>query len=1107
MIQQLTYADRELLFHTFDILKAEWKGDDDALLSAALEWVNALVPHCGFENALARDITALSRYLTTRKAEDDVADIARGGLLYVTQAEQRGPSRLRDLDLLDDAFMAGYAVHEIQTRIDEPAFYSTPRLSKEERQKAENLFLEMTDTPILNDEELILQSRTIGSKLGPLATCGFFQRLQKNIEFLIAVITDQDRAADQQTFARAALRYLVCEQNVIDDRLGIVGYVDDNFIVQTAVDLIEKARDPLLELLDVAIGAWPFLNAIVIDDGGGSRPLSEYMIINSALSCHKLRGEDANTTVLVVPSSEHVPFLLGFISTLAMIQESGQRNVTEQSFSLGQKVLVDNHAVAVFNGIKEINGQQRFCLTQFRRQCGQLLDSTYYWPLADLRRLVPADSQRTTRGRLTHDLEHTDLALPALEYIFNSSKMTNVASVSSLTIVVTPVTQAHDWAKTLRMYEYDLKDVVPMGHISGDQAKPWSSRFGEQQPLLLFVSDLDAACVYAEKHRDVINMIVIDMSGRNINKTASLAEIKRMGLRTLVVSPEITADDLPNSDDDSTQVWEWSVEDYSGLLWPRSNQSTSGILSRHEQRIIRQVASAPEVRTLQHTLATTSFESVSRLRSLARLRGEDTLAELDEAVVLAFQLLSRLLRSPTPLEHGVPSFHDVNQDIERLRETAVLSRFMSQEERTAVTSTTEILQEFFNRLCRENPKALSLLELLHAHPGMAVISPDARIIRDLEQVMKNGSHSIFSDYANSDGALIQGAVVPGWFRKERMKRLLIPPATEPLILVLYDIEHEWYEDFSFERRKSNTLRKKHAKRDVIFPGVAGWVSREIDLPQRPLHDQATALGELEGIHDHVRVTLRRNAYRTAQSDGTEIEVTARLILFEGGVHAFLKDSYKATVVTHLLDSVVDIACDESIDVSRRTVKELNPNDALLFNRRSDRDVIRLAADEELADGVRDTATLWHRVLIRFFHESGLSPKDVWKRLKDGGCPLQFQTVRGWLDDDEMIAPRQYERDVAIIAKVTGDQKLNSHLEQVLDCIRSVFGAHQRVSHKLAKQVLRKAVDILKEEQLESRLVELESDVVLARVMEIDDHDSKVRVSMVNRLLETEQWHA
>lgn len=1107
MAYQLTYSDREFLLQTFDTLKSEWHGEDEQLLADACDWAKRLEPSCGFEHALSRDIAALSRYLTSHKANRVISDIARGGLLYVLRADQHAQSKLGELGLFDDAFITSFAVHEIRVRLDEAAIYNPPKLTREEQRHAENLFLELAEKPISNDQYLIDKSRTVCDGLASLAACGLFQRLKRNVDFLISVISKSGWSQDQRCYARAALSYLICEEDAIDDRLGIVGYLDDNFIAQMAVDLIEPKRDPWAEILDTTVGAWPFLNSMVIDDGSGGRPLSEYMIINSALSCTDVRGEHNNLTSLVVPYVGPIPLLLGFVASLGLVQNSGRSEVTEESFVKGQKVLVDNNAVAVFAGIKEFDGHRMFGLTQYYRQKGFDLPGTRYWPIYMLRRLVPIDPSRATRGKLNYDLSKSEAMLPALEYLFNASKPADLAAVAKKVIVVTPVTVAGDLAKRLRFHDFSLKEVVPMGSIVDDKVKPWSNSFGQQEPLLVFTPDVDVACVYAEEHSEIIDTVIVDMTGRNSGKFASLSELQRMGFPILVITPEMSANELPVEDDDATVMWEWDTSDLSALLWPQDMATDAdGIIVRYEHRLQAQSSVVPQTRCIDYPLTDEVFESVRHLKSVAQQRGEDSLAELDELVVLAFGVTSCMFRSATLLTENVPSCLVIEKNIKRIGEIARESRYLSEMERTAATNTEGLLQNLFEELKIDNPKAIAVQEILDAQSGKAIICPDRRLLADLEQTYGNHGLRIQSDYDPDDEGIIGGAIIPGWFRKDRMARLLVPPVAQPLTLLLYNPESRWHADFCFERKKSRMRRARCGRRPKVFPSVRGWAEQDRETAQPDADEQDSGfLRELESIQERIHAARRKHAYQTAKSDGTETEVPARLVLFEGGAHAFLRESYKATVVTHLLDAVIEDTEDDNVDVSHKAAKELKPNDALLFHRRSDRSVIRMTADEDMPEGLRETAMAWQKALVDYAQRENLKPQEIRKHLRKAGCPVHIQTIRGWLDDKDRIAPRQYERDIGIIAEVTEDPYLISNLETVLDSVSAVFGAHQRASHKLAAQVLRRAIGILREERRQSDLIELESDIVLVRIIEIDEYDTNVRLSMVNCLQESEQW--
>ena len=78
------------------------------------------------------------------------------------------------------------------------------------------------------------------------------------------------------------------------------------------------------------------------------------------------------------------------------------------------------------------------------------------------------------------------------------------------------------------------------------------------------------------------------------------------------------------------------------------------------------------------------------------------------------------------------------------------------------------------------------------------------------------------------------------------------------------------------------------------------------------------------------------------------------------------------------------------------------------------------------------------------------------------------------------------------------------MDDVLIAIRAVRSAHLSASHQLARQVVARAVSILKEERQQATLVEVEANVLIVRVAEVDAESSLVAMSWTNRLLEDDQ---
>lgn len=1100
----LTYSDRELLLQTFESLKAESRTTDHQILTDVSEWVSRLTPNFGFEHGLGRDIAALSRYLLTC-SDRNLENIARGSLLYILRPHEVVRMRFHEFGLLDKAFIASYALHEIRQSLGEIASYNPPRLTHDEQRRAEGLFLDFINSPLLPDTLLISQAQEVSQQLTRFENSGLFRRLRNNIAFLISVLNDSHRNEEQCSCARAALSYLICEGDIIDDRLGFIGYLDDNFILQIAVDLIEPKREPFLELLDATIGVWPFLNNLILDDGSGGRPISEYTIINAALSCFRIRQDSTcNKTALILPSSGPMPFLLGFIAALGLLQEKRLNETDEDSFTVGQKVLVDNSMVAEFAGVLELADGKRFGLKQYRLKEGQKLESVEYWPMSDLRRLVPVEPGRATRGQLSRDLGHSDVALSGLEYLFNTRENVQVADIGKRVVVVMPVAAAFEMASQLELYGSPLRHTIPMGHLGTgrNEVEPWSSRFGAVEPLLLFVSDLDRACEYAESAAEENHLVIVDTSGRNLGRQASLARLQQYKIPTLMITEECDADELDLGLDDEVGVWEWSQADLSALLWPPKYEDHGhpGVVARYEQRLSSRTAQDLDLRFVEMPLVEDVFQTVRKLGALARSRGDDSLAEFDEIVAISSKVMFRLLRFATPLDDNLISVKEVQMSISRLSHIREKSLYLSQAEQIVAHQAQDLLSNLFLELKRQNPKALLLNELLIGNAKLSIICPDPWQYRDLEILY--GRRVVVDRYDDLD---LEGAVIPAWFRKERMRRFLIPPITEPLVCILYETERRWHKAFSHERNTSRKARAREGGRSRLFPHVKGWTELTSHVESDAASVEDAGAGDLGSMEEHIRAGYRHQVYSAARSDGTEAEVAAHLVLLEGNAYAFLSDSYRANVVTHLLDDSIDID-DEKAEIKQRRTKELRPNDAILFHRESARDVIRSAADKILPTGVRETSSLWRTALLEYKNRKHLTSEALWQELRTAGCPLRYQTIKGWLDNDGMIAPQTYERDVEIVRDVTRDEVLGQRIEDVFAAISEVRGAHLRVSYQLARQVLHRAASILKRGQHRSGLIEIGSGVVVVRLMEIDNKLTMVRQSLTNRLLEDNGWN-
>ena len=255
---RITYADQELFQETFEHFRQACCMPDDELLREIASWVGRIVPSYGFEEGLERDFLILSAYLAHNGDRKEVSDVARGALAYVLRADSSDATAIPTFGLLDDAFIASFAVHEIRTQLGERAHYSPPKLTSTEQKHAEEMFLSSIERCSIPEPDLATQAKSVVSGLGILAESGIFRRLRNNVKFLSGILSDSGQSKDHRDVARAALEYVVQGDDAIPDELGLAGFLDDNFIAQLAVDLIEPRRDPWLGLLDSLVASWRF---------------------------------------------------------------------------------------------------------------------------------------------------------------------------------------------------------------------------------------------------------------------------------------------------------------------------------------------------------------------------------------------------------------------------------------------------------------------------------------------------------------------------------------------------------------------------------------------------------------------------------------------------------------------------------------------------------------------------------------------------------------------------------------------------------------------------------------------------------------------------------
>ncbi len=999
-MQQLSYSDRSAILEIVEHLKTASPVPDDELLRRVSAFLLAHHAHAGFEHALTRDAIALSNHLrVTRMPEVQAA--ARAALRYLLQEDDFFRDTMPVVGLQDDAYVLSLALHEIAGLTGVPTtHYGAPHLTDEETKLAESQLERFVEQPRCADEALVSGARAFCDRIRNVAETGYLGRMRRNVELMIQIL-GQPGTSDAHLWSRGALSYLVCPVDVIPDDLGLVGFLDDRYILDTAMTMIQPQPDPWFRILDETIERWPFLNWLILSAHGTRHPLSEFVIANAALGLGQLGATCGSPQVgVVLPEQGLLPVLLTFIATLGMIQEAALRENASLEFQKGQKVLVDGKAVWIFDGLEMVNDRPMFRLTRYRRMRGVMTPSSRLWPVDKLARLRPTDADRATRGDIVYDMARNPAPIGSVDRLFHSERPIQFGGIKRQILSVANLTRAREIMRGLRLYGERLSDVIPMGSVTHDgDVDIWSQRWRGTEAVLLFVPGLDRACDFLEEGEggEKTAQLIVDGNGAIARQSVSLQRVCKVDVPVLAITRERDHRDLELLSDRGFEFFEWEHQDLRDLLWPSPNEEANGHCVRtYERRLVSRGLASTITRDIPCEEAIGAYDV---LRKLGLLRGEreDPIDELTGFVARAWELMCMLTQSVVPIGHCEALKARVTGGLAALTTVVSASRFMSTEERRLAGQVTETLTMLSDRLQEDNPKAGALAECLSGGSDLTLICHDAQAALETSAYWtSNDARTRFPAChktpetipctAAGDDTIISPAVVVGWLGKRRIPELLHPPVSPDLTLLLYDFELAWYDGLQWACEQARRKRGGRGTRHRLLGSEGMWHQSGAagTKPDRSGESEVRP-AELDDFDDLAAEYRRTRAIAYARSgDVDEPDVDATIHWFANGLYAFLTSKYKAKVVTHLLEATASRDGLTKSEVRRAECQDLSVGDYLLFHRGSDADAIRVTADEILkSPDTRSTARLWQRALRRFRAREGLTPQRVWERLKAG----------------------------------------------------------------------------------------------------------------------------
>jgi hypothetical protein len=325
------------------------------------------------------------------------------------------------------------------------------------------------------------------------------------------------------------------------------------------------------------------------------------------------------------------------------------------------------------------------------------------------------------------------------------------------------------------------------------------------------------------------------------------------------------------------------------------------------------------------------------------------------------------------------------------------------------------------------------------------------------------------------GAPYDRIVVSGWLDRMSMRELAGNGYAPQLDLVFYPFERRWFErtmsasgrwERRIEEKTLDTLAGVRERLRTAGRDAGLWrrqTSERIDVT-KPMRGPDLVDEEIDAAE--VLETRRLDIVKAAVLSGREHHPTVRaqLVMFERpGTYAFLPGNGKVIVLGSF--GAEDRVEGDAEKMLLRNVSSLEPGDLLALPVAGDRDLIDARADEFIGDAaaVRAKASLWKTALNRYAALHHLDAYSLAGRLSAAGVRRHGGTVRYWMAGTATLAPRGFRDVIKVIADLTRDQDLVVGLSEVLSSIDLIYRARTRAAGAIVAEVFAGEIDLAADE--------------------------------------------
>lgn len=998
---------------------------------------------------IVRWLWIASQYRLHAAIEPKIAALAAGALVFLEEALER-----RSLDD-DDRRELNWILETVVGRL---AAHVGPAhlkgcLSSDELQQINERLSSYDDAEPFDVDTVVLAIRRQLAVIEKLGGLGDWTSLSTKMEALIAVARCPGH---ENAPARAALRYLAELHDVVTDNIGVLGLIDDIYVLEWAYAAVEN-QTLCLPILEALSKCWPFVATLGL--GAQGAPLDRFgrYVVCAALKTLATPGAGA----LILRETGPYPVIAAVAAAVEAV--STQAQAFEEEMDLWQPgcpVTIGDGTVtfnARWGGPIQGTAQPRYRLHV--AEAGSISVGEEVLPY-----LARAQREWRRLANGTHILTWLkDRNVDGLVGLTGGGRRR--PSRYEAVLLLTPRAKLDRYLPALNPQGLTPAALLGACWIDGlgrPRALPGSAT---DRPLLYACSDIGAAADLLSDPPEHIDgwRVLVDGAAPGRTLHAALAVSGRLDDSRLCVLAQLHEREGVSALVDQGLADLWYLEDQDVEVPPivhPGKSAESDPLARFFARRSAHWTATYSVSVGEDTFLDAVAACLRRRN--ARHRGDPALDALD-LTVAAF--LRRATAQPLPDENDRRALEGLVAAIVGQASMLAIYEPYAAEVRALFTGFASDTSGGDRRKA-----LLDLVTTFGADEAVAVVcrstatADRCRAAAEATDALRGLEWMTIEALRVS--APYDRVVVPGWLGRYAMRELSNVGFGAHTNMLLLPYEREWYETtISASRRWERRLERSTAQllKQIVDSGLGTaelrWheqTSRRVELQAandvEPIDDAPeTARAEARAI-EGIRRAIPSAAYRGETAK-------AQLVLFtDPGTFALLLPA------GHVIVLPEDDGASTSHGGERRlltSVAALTPGMLIALPLESDRDLVDAWADLMLADGgaLRTRAGLWKVALKRHFAATGESYVRFAGRMAEAGERRDALTIRSWANDTRSVAPRSYRRVLPLMAELMNDTELRARLDDTTTAIDDVYRARADAADAIVHEIFSGTIDL------------------------------------------------